>query len=120
MVKIIALVAALLLLPACAIAPEGTSLDRMFRSLYHVDHPEYGRPITQAETRADFTGTHKGASKIAQAAWESDAKRCDVETAQPRDPALSIRQEFRRAMDTMWDCMWRKGWRWETDAPPSP
>jgi hypothetical protein len=97
-----ALLAIAFLLAGCAMAPEGTSLDRMHRTLYHESHPEWGRPVT-AEQRPDFTGTHPAISRAAEAAWKVDVEACNE--------AYDRARSFRENALQMWDCMWARGWR---------
>jgi hypothetical protein len=92
----------------------------MHRTLYHIDHPEYGRPITRAEEHVDFTGRHRGVSILGAQAWERDVNACaDEFMARERrttGPLLSFNTRWRQSV---WACVWRKGWRWDTDAPPT-
>jgi hypothetical protein len=102
------------LLAGCAVAPEGTSLDRIQKTLHHQDHPDYvARP--NAPT---FTGAEPMMvlSDGAKAAWKADADACIKEAeATPRNPALSVSEDVRQFRERLWDCLWAKGWRWERD-----
>lgn len=105
-----------LLLAGCAIAPEGTSLDRIGKTLHHVDHPEYvSRP--KAPT---FTGAEPMMvlSDAAKAAWKTDAEACGKAADEtPRDPRQSLSEFSQQYREQLWGCLLGERLALERDSP---